>query len=251
MKFLSKLFKDPNEKFINGLSRTIDKINNLEKDLESFSLHQLKDKTEHFKERIKKGESLDDILPEAFAVIRRASQHTLHQRHYDVQLIGGIVLHQGKIAEMKTGEGKTLSATLPTYLNALTGKGVHVVTVNDYLSKRDAVWMGQIYHSLGLSVGCIAHNEAFVYDPEYAKEQTNDMELKDKERDETGAFHVMNEFLRPVERKQAYLADITYGTNNEFGFDYLRDNMVHDIKSKTQRGFNFAIIDEVDSILID
>jgi preprotein translocase subunit SecA len=173
------------------------------------------------------------------------SKRTLSQRHFDCQLIGGIVLHQGKIAEMRTGEGKTLTATLPLALNALSGKGCHLVTVNDYLSRRDTVWMGQIYNALGLSVACINHDQSFLYDPNYKKEEA------DKVRDELGNFLVIEDFLRPCTRKEAYAADITYGTNNEFGFDYLKDNMVYDLKSKSQRGFNFAIIDEVDSILID
>ncbi len=173
------------------------------------------------------------------------SKRTLNQRHFDCQLIGGIVLHQGKIAEMRTGEGKTLTATLPLALNALSGKGCHLVTVNDYLSRRDTVWMGQIYNALGLSVACINHDQSFLYDPNYKKEEA------DKVRDELGNFLVIEDFLRPCTRKEAYAADITYGTNNEFGFDYLKDNMVYDLKSKSQRGFNFAIIDEVDSILID
>lgn len=253
MKFLSKIFKDPNEKFIKGLSGTVNKINSFEKDIEGLSVDELKNKTSLFKECIKKGDSLDSILEEAFAVVREASKRTLQQRHYDVQLMCGIILHQGKIAEMKTGEGKTLSCTLPTYLNALTCDGVHVITVNDYLAKRDAVWMGQIYHALGLSIGCVAHDSAFLYDPSYSEEQSSSesIEEKDEERDKFGNFKVVEDFLRPVGRKEAYSADITYGTNNEFGFDYLRDNMAQTLKNKAQRGFNFAILDEVDSILID
>ncbi|NQU82988.1 MAG: preprotein translocase subunit SecA [Parcubacteria group bacterium] len=253
MKLFSKFFTDPNEKFIKGLSNTVEKINGLEKELGALSLDELKNKTKDFKERIQKGENLDSILPEAFAVVREASKRTLKQRHYDVQLIGGIVLHQGKVAEMKTGEGKTLACTLPTYLNALTEKGVHVITVNDYLAKRDAVWMGQIYHALGLSIGCIIHDSAFIYDPSYIEERNTEdtPEEKDEQRDTVGGFKVVEDFLRPVERRQAYQADITYGTNNEFGFDYLRDNMAHNLKDKVQREFHFVIIDEVDSILID
>src|SRR5687767_11748573 len=164
-------------------------------------------------------------------------------RHFDVQLIGGAVLHKGKIAEMKTGEGKTLVATLPAYLNALEGKGVHIVTVNDYLSRRDAVWMGQIYYALGLSVGVINHESSFIYDPSHAQD--------DKERDELGAFKVAYDFLRPVSRREAYAADITYGTNNEFGFDYLRDNLEYERENLRQREYHYAIVDEIDSILID
>ncbi|MCH7756762.1 preprotein translocase subunit SecA, partial [Patescibacteria group bacterium] len=189
------------------------------------------------------GSTLDDILPEAFAVVREASKRTLGERHFDVQLMGGVILHLGNIAEMRTGEGKTLVATLPVYLNALEGKGVHVVTVNDYLSRRDTVWMGQIYAFLGLSVGVINHDQSFLYDKGHTE--------ADKDRDEIGSFKIMYEFLRPCSRREAYEADITYGTNNEFGFDYLRDNIEYDKKNLRQRGFHFAIVDEVDSILID
>ena len=257
MSFFSKLFGDPNEKYLKKLQPVVDKINSLEPKFEHFSNEELREKTRGFKERLKKNESLDDILPEAFALVRESAKRTLDQRHFDVQLIGGIVLHQGKIAEMATGEGKTLAATLPVYLNALEGKGVHIVTVNDYLAKRDTVWMGQIYHLLGLSVGCIVHEKAYLYDPEYTKEQRakNDEQLSDKKRDQerdlVGGFKVIESYLRPVSRKEAYLADITYGTNNEFGFDYLRDNMALSLESQVRRGFHYAIIDEVDSILID
>ena len=200
-------------------------------------------KTSEFKERLAKGESLDDILVSAFAIVREASKRTLGQRHFDVQILGGVVLHKGAIAEMKTGEGKTLVATLPVYLNALPGKGVHVVTVNDYLSRRDAVWMGQIYSFLGLSVGVINHDESFLYDPEH-----KDL---DADRDELGSFKVIHEFLRPVTRREAYEADITYGTNSEFGFDYLRDNIEYTKEKLRQREHHFTIVDEIDSILID
>jgi len=247
MSIITKIFGDANEKFLKKLQPVVEKINSLESEFEKFSDEKLKEKTAEFKERLKKGEILDDILPEAFALVREAAKRTLKQRHFDVQLMGGIVLHQGKIAEMKTGEGKTLAATLPLYLNALEGKGCHLVTVNDYLARRDTVWMGQIYHLLGLTVGCLNHEQSFLYDPEYKKPA----EEKEKMRDELGSFYVVEDFLRPCSRKEAYLADITYGTNNEFGFDYLRYNMVYDLKNQVQRGFNFAIIDEVDSILID
>jgi len=190
---------------------------------------------------------MEDILSEAFALVREGGKRTLKQRHYDVQLIGGIALHEGKVAEMKTGEGKTLVATLATFLNALSGKGVHVVTVNDYLAKRDTIWMGQIYDFLGMSVACIVHENAFMYDPGFFYSQKENDDLRDK----IGGFKVIESFLRPCSRKEAYSADITYGTNNEFGFDYLKDNMVYDLKDKVQRDPNFAIIDEVDSILID
>ena len=247
MSILSKIFGGANKNYLKKLQPIIEKINSFEPELEKLSEEELRAKTGDFKERLKKREKLDNILPEAFALVREASKRTLNQRHFDVQLIGGIILHQGKIAEMKTGEGKTLAATLPLYLNALEGKGVHLVTVNDYLSRRDTVWMGQIYHFLGLNVGCLNHDQAFLYDPEYKEADKEE----DKIRDELGGFKVAEDFLRPVSRKEAYLADITYGTNNEFGFDYLRDNMVYNLKDQTQRGFNFAIVDEVDSILID
>ena len=245
MSFLERFFGDANEKYIKSLDPVIQKINSFEDDFANLSLDEIKEKIKELKERLSKGETLDNVLPESFALTREVSKRTLNQRHFDCQLIGGIVLHQGKIAEMRTGEGKTLTATLPLALNALSGKGCHLVTVNDYLSRRDTVWMGQIYNALGLSVACINHDQSFLYDPNYKKEEA------DKVRDELGNFLVIEDFLRPCTRKEAYAADITYGTNNEFGFDYLKDNMVYDLKSKSQRGFNFAIIDEVDSILID
>ena len=247
MSILEKIFGDANKKYLKKIQPIVEKINSLEKDFENLEDDQLPQKTLELKEKIKEERSLDEVLPEAFALVREAAKRTLKQRHFDVQLIGGIVLHQGKIAEMKTGEGKTLAATLPAYLNALSEKGVHIVTVNDYLAKRDTVWMGQIYYALGLSVGCITHEAAFLYDPTY---QPNEEE-RDKERDEVGGFKVVESFLRPVSRKEAYLADITYGTNNEFGFDYLRDNMAYSPEQRVQRELNYAIIDEVDSILID
>ncbi|MCX6764111.1 MAG: preprotein translocase subunit SecA [Candidatus Nealsonbacteria bacterium] len=242
-----KIFANSNERYIKSIKPLIEKINGFEKETEKFSLDEIRVKTKDFKERIGKGENLDDLLPEAFALAREASKRTLKQRHFDCQLMGGIALHQGKIVEMKTGEGKTLVATLAVYLNALTEKGVHVVTVNDYLSRRDAVWMGQIYDSLGLSTSCLNHEQSFLYDPSYKKPD----EEQDKARDELGSFKIVQNFLRPISRREAYLADITYGTNNEFGFDYLRDNLVYDLKDQSQRGYNFAIVDEVDSILID
>ena len=251
MSILSKIFGDPNEKFVKGLQPIVEKINSFEPEFEKFSQDQLKEKTKEFKKRLTKGdpvergETLDDILPEAFALVREASKRTLNQRHFDVQMIGGIVLHQGKIAEMKTGEGKTLASTLPAYLNALEGRGVHIVTVNDYLAKRDMVWMGQVYDCLGLSTGCIVNESGYVYDREYKNTE------KDEIRDTIGSFKVIQDYLKPVSRKEAYAADITYGTNNEFGFDYLRDNMVYEKNQEAQRGFNFVVVDEVDSILID
>ncbi len=214
-KFLTNIFGSKNERELSKLNPVIEQINAIEPELKALSDTQLKEKTQVFKQRVGKGESLDDMLPEAFATVREASVRVLNMRHFDVQLIGGIVLHRGNIAEMKTGEGKTLAATLPAYLNALTGKGVHVITVNDYLAKRDTEWMGKIYNFLGLSVGTILHG------------------------------------LDDVERKHAYHSDIAYGTNNEFGFDYLRDNMKFSSESLVQSQLNFAIVDEVDSILID
>ena len=253
MSIITKIFGDANEKYIKRFQPAVEKINSLEPEIGKLSNNNLKERTNQLKERCKKGENLDNLLPEAFALVRESAKRMLGQRPFDVQLIGGMVLHEGKIAEMKTGEGKTLAATLPAFLNGLTGKGVHIVTVNDYLAERDAVWMGQIYHMLGLSVGCITHDSAYIYDPAYApqKDQKPLNGKRDEERDIVGGFKVVKSYLRPVSRKEAYAADITYGTNNEFGFDYLRDNMVYDLNDQSQRGFYFAIVDEVDSILID
>jgi len=247
MSILTKVFGDANEKYLKKIQPLVDEINSLEKEFEGFSDEKLREKTKELREELNRGRASDDLLPEAFALVREAAKRTLGQRHFDVQLIGGIVLHQGKIAEMKTGEGKTLAATLPLALNALEGKGAHLVTVNDYLARRDTVWMGQIYHALGLSTGCVNHEQSFLYDPDFKKPA----EGKEKMRDELGGFYVVEDFLRPCQRLEAYLADITYGTNNEFGFDYLRDNMVYDLSEQAQRGFRYAIVDEVDSILID
>src|SRR3982750_2716320 len=212
---LAKVVGTQNDRELKRLRPIVAEVNALEPSIQALSDAQLRGKTAEFKQRLANGEALDDILPDAFAVVREAGWRVLNMRHFDVQLIGGMVLHKGKIAEMKTGEGKTLVATLPAYLNALAGKGVHVVTVNDYLARRDSEWMGRIYRFLGLSVGVIQHE------------------------------------LNDAERQVAYAADITYGTNNEFGFDYLRDNMKFDLAHYVQRGHNFAIVDEVDSILID
>lgn len=248
MSILGKIFGDANERYIKSLEPAVVKINELEDDLGKLSDEELKKKSQEFKERLAGGEILDDILPEAFASVREASRRTLGQRHFDVQLMGGIVLHQGKIAQMRTGEGKTLVATLPAYLNALAGKGVHIVTVNDYLARRDTAWMGQIYNALGLTVGCINHDGSYLYDPVHQKKE----DALDKEEDTRGSFHVVHEFLRPVTKREAYYADITYGTNNEYGFDYLRDNMAYQTDNMSQRPeHSFAIVDEVDSILID
>ncbi len=250
MSFFSKIFGDVNARYIKNVQSVTDEINKLEPKFGRFSDEELREYSFKLKKQVSESGDPDAILIEAFAAVREAARRTLNQRHFDVQLIGGIALHQGQIAEMKTGEGKTLTATLPVYLNALSGKGVHIITVNDYLARRDTAWMGQIYHALGLSVGCINHDESFIYDPSYAK--ASEGTAIDKERDITGAFKVVHDFLRPVTRREAYEADITYGTNNEYGFDYLRDNMVYDLSQKVQaKGHNFAIIDEVDSILID
>ncbi len=230
---LKKVFGSKNERDIKRMNPVVEKVNSFEPEMQKVPDDGFAAITEGFKGRIAGGETLDDLLPEAFAAVREASSRVLKMRHFDTQIIGGLVLHSGKIAEMKTGEGKTLAATLALYLNGLTGKGAHLVTVNDYLSRRDAVWMGPLYHRLGLSVGVIQHDVSFIYDPGYTDEAG-------------GHFH-----LRPVERREAYHADITYGTNNEFGFDYLRDNMKFSIEEYVQRELNFAIVDEVDSILID
>src|SRR3989338_4104544 len=243
MAFLKSLFGTPEEKLLKSWKSIVEPTNALESSLEYLSQEELSGKTTEFKERLEKGETLDDILPEAYATVREAAKRTLGQRHFDVQILGGIALYKCGIAEMKTGEGKTLVATLPAYLVALSDKGVHVVTVNDYLSRRDAVWMGQIYSYLGLSVGVLNHSESFIYDKAHT--------TSDKERDELGSFHVVHEFLRPASKKEAYRADITYGTNNEFGFDYLRDNLLYSERDLSQRDYYYAIVDEIDSILID
>ncbi|HVM90746.1 MAG TPA: preprotein translocase subunit SecA [Verrucomicrobiae bacterium] len=246
MSWMTKLFGDPNAREVAKLRSIVEQIGALEGPVSGLTDEALKAKTAEFKERLAKGETLDDLLNEAYAVVREASKRVLKQRQYDVQLVGGLALHRGTIAEMRTGEGKTLTATAPVYLNALTGKGVHVVTVNDYLARRDAIWMGQVYAALGLTVGCIQHAGSFLYDENFKAETE-----ADKERDATGSFRIDMDFLRPVSRREAYAADITYGTNNEFGFDYLRDNMVLRPEEMVQRELHFAVVDEVDSILID
>ncbi len=235
--FLMKVFGDPQKRILKGLEKKVGAINALAEKYHKMSKSDLKKQTEVLKKRLeKKNTKLDDLLPDAFALVREVGDRTLGQRHFDVQLIGGMALHEGNVAEMKTGEGKTLVATLPVYLNALTGKGVHVVTVNDYLAQRDAGWMGEIYHFLGLQTGVIINDASFLYDPDYNNEKHDDPRMRR---------------LRPCTRKEAYAADVTYGTNNEFGFDYLRDNMVNDMEELRQRELHFAIVDEVDSILID
>lgn len=234
---LTKVFGDPQARTLKRLRKRVSVINDLADKYQKMKAPELKKQTEVLKKRLeKKGTTLDDILPDAFALVREAADRALKMRHFDVQLIGGIALHEGNVAEMKTGEGKTLVATLPVYLNALTGKGVHVVTVNDYLAQRDASWMGELYGYLGLTTGVIINDQSFVFDAKYDNEAHDDPRLKR---------------LKPCSRKEAYAADITYGTNNEFGFDYLRDNMVNDVNLLRQRELNFAIVDEVDSILID
>lgn len=235
MEFFAKIFGS-NEREIKKLQPLVAEINTFEEVLIRLSDDELKAKTVEFRERIGKGETLDQILPEAFAVVREAAKRVNGTRHFDVQMLGGIALHQGKIAEMRTGEGKTLTSTLPVYLNALEGKGVHVVTVNDYLAKRDCNWMGSIYHFLGLSTACIMHDVSYIYEPQIQDSDEVSVEMEN---------------LSEVSRRDAYAADITYGTNNEFGFDYLRDNMVQNLQQMSQRELNFAIVDEVDSILID
>ena len=242
--------KNPSQGYLSSKRKTLDRINQLEKEIENLKSEEFPEKINQLRLKVKEKQDLDKILEEVFALTREASRRTLKQRHYDVQILGGIALHEGKVIEMKTGEGKTLAATLPVTLNALLNKGVHIITVNDYLAKRDAVWMGQIYNYLGLSVACITQEGAFLYDPNYKLSQEEKDQL-DQKRDELGSFKVVKEFLRPINRKEAYLADILYGTNSEFGFDYLRDNLVYDLEEKVQRGHYFAIIDEVDSVLID
>lgn len=242
---LKAIFGDQNQSFLNKASKIVEKVNLLEKEMEVLKDEDFKNKTEEFKKRLSEGSKLEDILPEAFALVREVSKRYKNQRHYDVQIIGGLAIHEGKIAEMRTGEGKTLVATLPVYLNALTGKGVHVVTVNDFLARRDATWMGEIYSKLGLSVAVVnSQNVSYIYDEAVGV-------ASDEERDEVGSFKVVYDFLKPCTRKQAYDADITYGTNNEFGFDYLRDNLATVKNAIVQREHNFAVVDEIDSILID
>ena len=233
LNLLGKVLSLGEGKKLKKLQEKVQKVNDLESKVSALSDDELLKKTDEFKNRLNEGGNLDDILSEAFAVVREVAKRKINMRHFDVQIMGGIVLHEGKITEMATGEGKTLVATLPVYLNTLEGKGVHVVTVNDYLAKRDAQWMGPVYHFLGLSTSIIQHDAAYIYDPNYETEDEN------------------MQYLRPVSRHEAYEADVTYGTNNEFGFDYLRDNMALSLERVAQRGHHYAIVDEVDSILID
>ncbi len=252
MSFLEKIFGG-NKQVVSKLQKTVDQINALDSKFTALSDQQIKDQVQIWKDELKGKEyeeqkkRLDEILPEVFALTREAARRSVGQRHYDVQLIGGVVLHRGQIAEMKTGEGKTLTATLPLALNALTGRGTHLVTVNDYLARWQASLMGPIYHALGLSIASIQHEKSFLYDPTYQPEEE---EIKQMEA-ETQGLVLDVKHMRPVSRREAYAADITYGTNNEFGFDYLRDNMVGSLEQMTQRELHYAIVDEVDSILID
>ncbi|MGB9608898.1 MAG: preprotein translocase subunit SecA [Minisyncoccia bacterium] len=254
--WLKNIFKSSH---LNKFKNVILEINSEEPELEKLKDEDLKLESQKLKKIAQESSELDKILPRAFALVREASKRTLGQRQFDVQLLGGLVIHSGGIAEMMTGEGKTLAAVAPAYLNALTGKGVHIVTVNDYLARRDTVWMGQIYHFLGLSVACIVPDGAYLYDPNWTIKPEGEL-LIDTERDTTGSFRIQHEFLRPISRREAYLADITYGTNQEFGFDYLRDNLAYSFENQVQRRiteensdklFHYAIIDEIDSILID
>jgi preprotein translocase subunit SecA len=253
MSFLSNLFSDSNQAVVKKLGKKVEQINSLEKEYEAKSQDQLKELTAKWKSDLadldldQTKDYLEEVLPQAFAAVREAAKRTIGQRHYDVQLLGGMVLHQGSIAEMRTGEGKTLVATLPLYLNALAGRGAHLVTVNDYLARWQASWMGQIFHYLGLSVASIQHEQAFLYDPGFKPEEE---EIRNIESQVQGLVLDVKH-MRPIPRRQAYAADITYGTNNEYGFDYLRDNMVWQKEQMVQRDLFFAIVDEVDSILID
>jgi preprotein translocase subunit SecA len=235
-KLLKKVLGDPQAATIKRLNKRVKEVNNLTDKYKKMSDKQLKDQTAELKKQLAGGKTLDQILPDAFALVRETSSRVLGQRHYDVQLLGGMVLHEGNVSEMKTGEGKTLVATLPMYLNALEAKGAHLVTVNDYLAQRDAGWMATIYYALGLSVGVVIPDQSFLYDPSYTNEDHYDERMK---------------HLRPATRQEAYQADITYGTNNEYGFDYLRDHMVREVDQLRQRDLHYAIVDEVDSILID
>jgi preprotein translocase subunit SecA len=243
MSFLDRFFGPSYEKELKQLQPLVQQINALEDGVSALSDSELIARVAENKAKIAAGTSLNDVLVDVFALTREAAKRTSAMRHYDVQLIGGMILHRGKITEMRTGEGKTLVATLPATLNALTGRGVHVITVNDYLARRDAVWMGQIYDALGLSVGIVNHDASFLYDPEHQE--------KDAERDAEGSYKVVDEFMRPCTRQEAYAADITYGTNSEFGFDYLRDNIEYEADRLRQPEHAYAIIDEIDSILID
>jgi len=251
-KIFHKLVGDSNEKALNLIRPIVDEINELEPEFENFSDEQLKGVTVDLRSRYEAGETLDDILPEAFAAVREASRRTIGMRHFDVQLIGGIVLHEGKISEMRTGEGKTLVSTLPAYLNALTGEGAHVITVNDYLAKRDAGWMGAVHHFLGLTIGCLQNSSSWVFNPDAPLAvKEGSAGDNDENADTAPPVRLPEDNFQPGTKREAYACDITYGTNNEFGFDYLRDNMVEEADRRVQRGRVYAIVDEVDNILID
>ncbi|HEY4506276.1 MAG TPA: preprotein translocase subunit SecA [Candidatus Paceibacterota bacterium] len=245
MSVLETIFGNPRIKKLASYQARVPEINALESGLENLTKEEILAKSGVLKSRAIAGEEVSDLLPEAFALVREVSRRQLKERHYDVQIVGGQVLHDKNIAEMRTGEGKTLVATLPAYLNSLSGKGVHIITVNDYLARRDATWMGQIYAALGVSVAVINHDSSYIYDESHMAPKT------DEERDKLGSFKIQYDLLRPCTRKDAYQADITYGTNSEFGFDYLRDNIQYSQDRVVQRGHNYAIVDEVDSILID
>ena len=243
MSFLKSLFGDDNERSISKMRGILNEVNKEGDRVKQLSDDEIKQDINSLKDRYKKGDDINSLLVPSFALTREVADRTLKERHFDVQILGGIAMHNGEIVEMRTGEGKTLVATLPASLNALTSKGVHIVTVNDYLARRDAVWMGQIFAGLGLSVGVINDGESYLYDPGHKE--------VDYDRDTLGSFKIFYEFLRPVDRKESYNADILYGTNNQFAFDYLKDNIAYSIDEIRGRGFNYAIVDEVDSILID
>src|SRR3989338_6077898 len=243
---LNRLFsQNQSASFIKGAAGVVSRANSIEPELTNAAQEELRTRLSGVRERMDQASPSDNDVAEVFALVREAARRTLNERHYDVQLIGGLALARGKIAEMRTGEGKTLVATLPATLRALAGKGVHIVTVNDYLARRDAAWMGQIYDYLGLSVGVVTSAGAYRYDPSHVEQG------EDALRDREASFKVFYEYLRPVEKREAYAADITYATNNELGFDYLRDNTAYEVSGIVGRGHHFAIVDEVDSILID
>jgi len=245
MSIFKSIIGSENDRQIKKWGPIVDKINAIEPDMKILADSDFVNKTKELKEKLASGKTLDDILPEAFALVREVSFRIYGQRHYDVQLLGGIALHNGSIAEMRTGEGKTLMATLPSYLNSLTGEGVHVITVNDYLSRRDSVWMGPIFSMLGVSCAVVnSENKSYIFDAAHKDKENEDEK-------ETSSFKVQYEFLRPCSRAEAYACDITYGTNNEFGFDFLRDNLANSMGDIVQRGHHYAVVDEVDSILID
>jgi len=250
-KLFSKLVGDSNEKALKDIQPLVDEINSLEPEFEKLTDEQLKGVTADFRARYQGGESLDDLLPEAFAAVREASRRVVGMRPFDVQMIGGIVLHQGKIAEMRTGEGKTLVATMPAYLNAITGEGAHVITVNDYLAKLHAGWMGNVHHALGITVGCLQNDGSWVFNPDAPLSSAANAEHDEDDADAAPPVRTPEDNFNPATKQEAYACDITYGTNNEFGFDYLRDNMVEEGDRRVQRGRKYAIVDEVDSILID